>query len=48
MCFLTASDLPEETKQDMFPDDLAKAYFIRMPIANEDLIKQVKEILSSE
>ncbi|MDQ4012609.1 MAG: response regulator, partial [Thermoproteota archaeon] len=36
ICFLTASDLPEETKQEMFPNEFDKICFMRMPIANED------------
>ena len=48
LCFLTASNLPEEIKREMFPDEYEKICFIKMPIANEDLVSRIKEILSEE
>jgi CheY-like chemotaxis protein len=45
VCFLTAGEMYYETiRRDVFPD-LDVNCFIRKPIANKDLIKQVKEIL---
>lgn len=35
--FLTASDLSEEIKREIFLDEYEKICFIKMPIANEDL-----------
>jgi two-component SAPR family response regulator len=37
ICFLTASDLSEEIKREIFLDEYEKICFIKMPIANEDL-----------
>lgn len=48
ICFLTASDLPEETRKQMFPDELDKICFIKMPIANHELVARIKEILKME
>jgi CheY-like chemotaxis protein len=45
VCFLTAGEMYYETiRRDIFPD-LDVNCFIRKPIANKDLIKQIKEIL---
>jgi two-component system response regulator ChvI len=45
ICFITASEMYyEEIRKEAFPDIDTKC-FIRKPIANEDLIKQVKSIL---
>ena len=45
VCFLTAGEMYYETiRRDLFPD-LDVNCFIRKPIANKDLLKQVKEIL---
>jgi CheY-like chemotaxis protein len=45
VCFLTAGEMYYETiRRDVFPD-LDVNCFIRKPIANKDLIKQIKEIL---
>lgn len=45
---LLDSDLPEETRKQMFPDELDKICFIKMPIANQDLVARIKEILKLE
>jgi CheY-like chemotaxis protein len=46
VCFLTASEMYyEEIRKEAFPD-LDTNCFIRKPIANEDLIQRVKDILS--
>ena len=45
VCFLTAGEMYYETiRRDVFPN-LDVNCFIRKPIANKDLLKQVKEIL---
>lgn len=50
ICFLTAGEIHEEISKQIFPNELddtgeEKICFIGIPIANEDLIKQVKEAL---
>ena len=46
VCFLTASEMYyEEIRKEAFPD-LDTNCFIRKPIANEDLIQGIKDILS--
>jgi CheY-like chemotaxis protein len=45
ICFLTAGEMYyEETRKQVFPE-LEANCFIRKPIANEDLIQMVKDIL---
>jgi CheY-like chemotaxis protein len=45
ICFLTAGEMYyEETRKQVFPE-LEANCFIRKPIANEDLIQKVKDIL---
>jgi two-component system, OmpR family, response regulator ChvI len=45
ICFITASEMYyEEVRKQLFPE-LDVNCFIRKPVANEDLIQQVKEIL---
>jgi CheY-like chemotaxis protein len=45
ICFLTAGEMYyEETRRQVFPE-LEANCFIRKPIANEDLIQKVKDIL---
>jgi CheY-like chemotaxis protein len=45
ICFLTAGEMYyEETRKQVFPE-LEANCFIRKPIANEDLMKSVKDIL---
>ena len=46
VCFLTAGEMYyEKIRNEAFPD-LDTNYFIRKPIANQDLIQRVKDILS--
>jgi CheY-like chemotaxis protein len=49
VCFLTAADMTyyEEIKKDAFPELDATNCFIRKPIENEELIRQVREIMNS-
>jgi PleD family two-component response regulator len=48
VCFLTAGELyDEEIRKETFPE-LDTNCFIRKPIANQDLIQRVKDILNSE
>jgi two-component SAPR family response regulator len=45
ICFLTASEMYyEEIRKQVFPE-LEANCFIKKPVANEDLIKSVKDIL---
>jgi CheY-like chemotaxis protein len=45
--FVTASELfYEEMRKEVFPEFDTTICFIRKPIANPDLIKQVKQILN--
>jgi two-component SAPR family response regulator len=50
ICFLTAGEIYEEISKQIFPNEPfntreEKIHFIGIPIANEDLVKQVKEVL---
>ena len=50
ICFLTAGEIYEEISKQIFPNEPfntreEKIHFIEIPIANEDLVKQVKEVL---
>jgi DNA-binding response OmpR family regulator len=49
VCFLTASDISEKFKNEMFDDELDNAQdkicFITIPIANDDLRKRIRELL---
>jgi two-component SAPR family response regulator len=45
VCFLVSGKIYEETAKEMFPELDEKNCFIKIPITNQDLIKQVKEIL---
>lgn len=50
ICFLTAGEIYEDISKQIFPNEPfnkreEKIRFIGIPIANEDLIKQVKEVL---
>jgi PleD family two-component response regulator len=48
VCFLTAGEMyDEEIRKETFPE-LDTNCFIRKPIANQDLIQRVKDILNSE
>ena len=48
VCFLTAGEMyDEEIRKENFPE-LDTNCFIRKPIANQDLIQRVKDILNSE
>lgn len=48
VCFLTAGEMyDEEIREETFPE-LDTNCFIRKPIANQDLIQRVKDILNSE
>lgn len=48
VCFLTAGEMyDEEIRKETFPE-LDTNRFIRKPIANQDLIQRVKDILNSE
>ena len=48
VCFLTAGEMyEEEIRKETFPE-LDTNCFIRKPIANQDLIQRVKDILNSE
>jgi two-component system response regulator ChvI len=45
ICFITASEMYyEEVRKQIFPESDVNC-FIRKPVANEDLVQQVKEIL---
>ena len=45
ICFLTAGEMYyEEIRKQVFPE-LEANCFIKKPVANEDLIKSVKDIL---
>jgi two-component SAPR family response regulator len=50
ICFLTAGEIYDEISKQIFPNEPfntreEKIHFIGIPIANEDLVKQVKEVL---
>jgi two-component system, OmpR family, response regulator ChvI len=48
VCFLTAGEMyDKEIREETFPE-LDTNCFIRKPIANQDLIQRVKDILNSE
>jgi FixJ family two-component response regulator len=47
ICFLTASELYYEQFRKKEYDAIDKNLFIRKPIENEELLKEIKRIMSS-